>query len=247
MPIDHEELENDIAALVLGSAPESDRPRLLAHLQACSSCRELAARLGRITSVLPLEPEPVEPPARLHDRVLAAVAAAPHAAAPVRRRSQAVVPRFGIRLRSLPVGAAAAVLIAFVLGAGLGGGIFRGWPFGGTGPAASQSVAHHPLRGTGSMAGVQASAITLPADRLTLVDFKNMPPVPAGEVYELWLIEADGRALPAGVFTPDAGGSKVVLLTQDLGRTRELAVTVEKGPDGSPAPTQQPQLSGTIA
>ncbi len=48
-------------------------------------------------------------------------------------------------------------------------------------------------------------------------------------------------------FTPDPDGSKVVRLTQDLARTRSLAVTVERGPTGSPVPTQRPQLTGTLA
>ena len=55
---EHEELENAILGLALGSAEPEDRPRLLAHLQACSSCRELVGRLGTVTAVLPLEPDP---------------------------------------------------------------------------------------------------------------------------------------------------------------------------------------------
>jgi hypothetical protein len=252
MVSDHQELEDAIAALLLSAGSSDDRPRLLAHLRACSSCRELATRLARITSVLPLEPDPVQPPARLHDRVLAAVAAAPGAqpSPPVRRRPLVHMPRrAGLRpsLPSLRFGVAVAATLVFALGAGAGAGAVHGWPFGWGGQAGSQSVARHQLQGTGTMAGVQATAITLRADGLTLVDFKGMPPVPPGQVYELWLITPDGRALPAAVFEPDPGGSKVVLLTQDLRGTKKLAVTIEQGPDGAPVPTQQPQLSGTIA
>jgi anti-sigma factor RsiW len=246
MAVEHEELEDAIAALVLGSASPEDRPRLLAHLEACSGCRELAARLGRVTAILPMEPDPVEPPARLHGRVMAAVAAADQDdAPPVRQRRMILLPRprrFRLPLPSRRLGvAAAAVLVFFALGAGAGHSV----PFG-SGPVATQQVVRHPLRGTGSMVGVRASAVTLMSDGLTLVDFRDMPRPQAGQVYELWLITADGRALPAAVFEPDADGSKVVLVTQDLKGTRELAVTVEHGPDGSPVPTQAPQLSGQV-
>jgi anti-sigma-K factor RskA len=97
------------------------------------------------------------------------------------------------------------------------------------------------------MAGVQVSAVYLRRDGLTVVDFKDMPPTQPSQVYELWLITADGRALPAGVFVPDSNGSKLVLITQDLKGASELAVTIEPGPNGSPLPTQQPQLKGAIA
>src|SRR5713226_7463806 len=86
MAAEHEELESAILGLLLGSTEPEDRPRLVAHLQACSRCRELAARLGPVTAVLPLEPDPVAPPARLHGRVLAAVAAVGQEASRPRRR-----------------------------------------------------------------------------------------------------------------------------------------------------------------
>src|ERR1700738_5061258 len=88
MASEHEELENAILGMLLGSPEAEERPHLLAHLEACSSCRELASRLGLVTSVLPLEPDPIEPPARLQGRVLAAVAAVSREASPPPRRRQ---------------------------------------------------------------------------------------------------------------------------------------------------------------
>jgi Anti-sigma-K factor rskA len=250
MADEHEELENAILGLLLGSTGDDERPRLLAHLQSCSSCRELAARLGPVTAVLPLEPDSVEPPARLHGRVLAAVAAAGQEASPPPRRRQLLPLPLSRRLRVAPAGfrpaQAAAALLLFALGAGVGAGAVLGRPFGQSNQVQSQ-VARYTLRGTGSMAGVQSSAVYLRSDGLTLVDFRDMPPTQANQVYELWLITTDGRALPAGVFVPDPNGSKIVLVTQDLRGTRELAVTIEPGPNGSPVPTQQSQLKGEIA
>jgi len=252
MAIEHDELANLVPALVLGSVTPEEREQLLAHLEGCESCRELAAGLARGAAALALEPDPVEPPARLHGRVLAAVAAARQDAAPQQRRgSRSPLPRSprrSSRFRGMPLGLAAAAALAFVLGTGLGAGVAHvQLPFGPAGPAPASEVSRAPLHGTGSMAGVSATAVTLRADGVTLVDFKDLPALSPGQVYELWLITGSGQAVPATVFVPDARGSRVVVLNQDLAGTRQLAVTVERGPDGATAPSQPPQLSGRIA
>ena len=97
------------------------------------------------------------------------------------------------------------------------------------------------------MAGVQANAVYLKADSLTLVDFKYLPAPAPGQVYELWLIMGDGRAVPAGVFSPESDGSKVALIDRSLEGVKLVAVTSEPAPNGSQAPTQKPQLTGRIA
>src|SRR2546423_13002797 len=103
MASEHEELQNAILGLLLGSTEPEDRAGLLAPPQGCSSCRELAGKLGRVTAVLPLEPDPIEPPARLHERVLAAVAAVGQEASPPPRRRQLLPLPLPRRLRaSLP-------------------------------------------------------------------------------------------------------------------------------------------------
>src|SRR5215468_3060218 len=76
MTTEHNELESGIAAYVLGSADAEEYDRLRAHIEGCARCRALAVRLSRGLAALPLEPEPIEPPANLHGRVLAAAAAA---------------------------------------------------------------------------------------------------------------------------------------------------------------------------
>lgn len=251
MAIEHDELASLVPALVLGAVTAEERQRLRVHLEACSGCRDLAARLASGAAVLALEPDPVEPPARLHGRVLAAVAAVRQdAPPPPRRRSLSLLPRpqpFSLRLRGVPLGLAAAAL-AFVLGAGLGiGAVHLPVPFTATSPAPASEVARYPLHGTGSMAGVSATAVLLKRDGVTLVDFKDMPPLPAEQVYQMWLISGDGTAQPLGVFVPDGRGSRVVVIARELTAGRELAVTVEHGPDGAAAPSQRSQLSGSVA
>jgi hypothetical protein len=119
--------------------------------------------------------------------------------------------------------------------------------FPGQGQGTSPVAARYPLHGTGDMAGVTADAMVFRRDGLTVVDFRNLPQPAAGQVYELWLLTGDGTAQPAGVFVPDTGGSRVVLLTKDLRGTKGLAVTMEHGPGGAAAPSEAPRLSGRLS
>jgi len=253
MATEHDELASAIPALVLGSVTAEERHQLMLHLEGCAGCRALAARLARGAAVLPMEPDPVEPPARLRGRVLAAVAAARPDAPPqssplpipaVQRRPRVPTPMRGVRLGL--VAAAAAFVLGTLAGVGLG---HVPLPFGASRPGqvAAPVAARYRLHGTGAMAGVTADAVVVRQDGLALVNFEEMPQPPAGQVYELWLITGDGRALPAGVFVPDSRGSRVVVLTRDLRAATTLAVTVEQGPNGASAPSQAPQLSGHIA
>ena len=253
MPTEHDELAGAIPALVLGALAADERRQLVVHLEGCSSCRALAARLGKGAAALLLEPEPVEPPATLRGRVLTAVAAS-HQDAPavVRRRPlSSLFPRprpLRLRLGGRRLALAAATAFAFLLGTGLGLGLGRGQPpFWPSNRVPAPEVARFQLHGTGGMVGVSATAVALKRDGLTLIDFRDMPQPPAGKVYELWMISADGTARPAGVFVPDADGARVVLLTRDLDGAKQLAVTVEQAPDGAAVPSQTPQLTGTIA
>jgi anti-sigma-K factor RskA len=251
MSVDHEELENSIAAYMLGSADPEEEGRLRAHLEACASCRELAARLAPAVSSLPLEAEPVKPPRRLEDRVVAAAAATRGAKAPAARGIRRVrlpgPPRVRVRFSGMRASLAAAAVLLFAAGAIAGLSLDR---LGAPRPAApppAADVQRYQLAGSGPMAGVQANAVYLKRDSLTLVDFKYMPAPAPGQLYELWLVMGDGRAVPAGVFSPESDGSKVVLVDRNLEGVKLVAVTSEPAPNGSQAPSQAPQLTGRIA
>ncbi|HKA11244.1 MAG TPA: anti-sigma factor [Candidatus Dormibacteraeota bacterium] len=247
MTTEHNELESGIEAYLLGSADAEEYERLRTHIEGCSRCRALAARLSRGLAALPLAPEPVEPPAGLHGRVLAAAAAA--RAGGEQQRSR---PRFQMQERRRPrrvwlpgahaaLGAAAALLFGF--GAIAGVGLARLGPF----RQQPQTVERYQLAGSGQLAGVQASAVRLRDGGITLVEFRGLPEPPPGRVYELWLVRADGGAEPAAVFTPESGGTRALVLTADLSGVTTLAVTVEAGPNGARAPTQEPLIKGQIA
>ena len=72
---DHEELESNVAAWVLGALDRGEAEEVQAHVEGCASCRETVARLQRAVGAMPLAVDEVVPPARLRERVLAAAAA----------------------------------------------------------------------------------------------------------------------------------------------------------------------------
>lgn len=99
------------------------------------------------------------------------------------------------------------------------------------------------LRGTGpSTAGATGRAFL--SARGVIVDLRGMPDLPAGRVYQLWLIPPGQNPVSAGVFTVDAAGdaSMNVPLPADASAAQTVAVTMEDGPSGAAAPTVLPPL-----
>ena len=73
----------------------------------------------------------------------------------------------------------------------------------------------------------------------------NLPPLPAGRAYQLWILTAQPAPISAGLLKPDANGrvSAVFETPPDLPKPTAMAVTIE--PDGGvPAPTGDKYLVG---
>jgi anti-sigma-K factor RskA len=247
---EHDELESLVPGWVLGVLEPAEAESLRAHIATCPICRASAVRLRRVVGALPLEVDEVAPSPALRDRILAAAAATGDAATvvalPKTRSKQYRPPARPARLSDRPRGwvpayaAAATVVLALVVGLIAGDLVGRQAP-----PAAA--VVRSALVGHQGLATAKANVIDLKNDGVALVDFTGLPQVDSGKVYEIWLITAGGRADPAGVFVPDANGSKFVLVAKSLSGYAQMAVTIEVAPDGTQAPTQQPDLYGNLA
>jgi anti-sigma-K factor RskA len=247
---EHDELETLVAGWVLGALEPGEVESVRAHIETCPICRDAALRLGRVVGALPLEVEEVTPPAALRERILAAAATSQgsrRALAPPKTRTKQYRPATrSSNLSDQPRGwvsayaAAATVVLALVVGLIAGDVIGRQAP-------ASTPVVRTALVGHQGLASARANIIDLKSDGVALVDFSGMPQLDSGRVYEIWLITAGGRADPAGVFVPDTNGSKFVLVGRSLAGYAQMAVTIEVGPDGTLAPTQQPELYGSLA
>jgi anti-sigma-K factor RskA len=183
---------------------------------------------------LALGVEPVAPPADLRDRILAGAREGAEVV-PLRRE----LPRRS-RFR-LPVGMAAAIAVV-----ALGAGILVGQSIGHGTPAPAAQTTHFTLQGHGPLASVTASAVDLKSEGVAVVTFSGLPELPPGQVYEVWLITSGNRADAAGVFTPGPNGDAVFAVRKSLSGYSLMAVTIEAGPSGVSAPTQQPQIYGTV-
>ena len=240
----HDELESSLAAWLLGALDSPDDAEAVrVHVEGCASCREVAERLRRVVGALPLSVDEVAPPPRLRERVLAGAASARPPGTPAAIR--VVRPPKRARDRALPrIPLYAAAAIAVIA---LPTGVIAGEALRAPRAPVQSQVTHFTLEGHQDMAGARATVTDLRSDGVALIDFRGLPQPGAGRVYEVWLIKSGGSPEPAAVFVPDGNGAKVVLVNHSLAGYSVMAVTNEPGPDGSAAPTQQPQLYGSVA
>src|SRR2546428_794605 len=115
---EHEEIDDLLAAFVLGTTDPDEDELVRAHLEGCSTCSSTVQRLRRALGVFPLTAETATPPQRLRQQILAAAAASRQSeiAAPRRARVLRLRPP---RTRLWPAGAGwrsaavAAAIVAF--------------------------------------------------------------------------------------------------------------------------------------
>ncbi len=71
----------------------------------------------------------------------------------------------------------------------------------------------------------------------------NLPPAPAGKMYEMWLIPKTGAPKPAGMFQSESQGTAMYVMNGPIDRAQTKAVAVTMEPEaGSQAPTSTPMI-----
>ena len=227
------ELRELLGAFALGAVTPDEAAAVRAYLATHPDAEEELAELAAAAGVLPELAEPMAPPPGLRNRIAAVVAqdadvapstprltSPPRAPEPVRRP-----PSFWSR--PTPWAVAAAVLLL------LSAGLFD-WNV-----QLRNEIARQPaeqviaLAPTDAAPGASGEVRYVPAERLFLVDVRNLPPLGQGQVYEVWLIGSAGP-VPAGVFDQSTAQHAIVA---DRSRYQTLAITAEPGPLGTEAPT----------
>lgn len=239
----HEELRDLIAAYALDALEPEAASAVEAHLPACDECREELNRLQGVAAELAAGVAPVEPPAALRERVLAAA----------RPRRLAIVPS---RLQTAGLAAAAALILI------LGGVALVQFQRIRTltthmGALSSRLAAQErvlallasPTSRTTMLRGSVQANVRFVYDRATgqgALVVSDLRDPGASFVYQLWLV-AGQEPQSAGVFRPIPGQPIVIPVNADFRRYQTVAISVESGPQGSSAgPTSIPILSGTI-
>jgi anti-sigma-K factor RskA len=248
----HEQFAEDLALYALGSLDEDERFALEKHLEGCAACRRELDVLRGDMSLLALSVAGPVPPTHSRQRLMDAIAREPRVRSASTRGWLRAVPWFA---------AATLAILAFVVwrsNVGLRELVSRLQQHSADQLAQLEKARNvvTTLTSTDAMRVTLVAAETHPQPQgkafyvrdlssLVLVA-TNMPSLPAGKAYELWLIPTSGPPLPAGVFRPDAHGSATVL-NPPLPRgveAKTFAITMEPE-QGSSAPTSQPIMLGS--
>src|SRR5688572_2879386 len=238
----HDNLRDLLGAFALGAVDAQEAAAIRKHLATCAECQAELAELWAAVETLPDTVEPMEPPPALRDRIAAAVMAEPRPE-PHRVRVQepptvaspaqpATRPPEPIRrptrwTMATPWAAAAAAMLLVALGLFL-------WNMQLREQIAATTPETIALAPTDAAPGASGEVLYDPAGNLLVLDVQNLPPLAAGEVYEVWLIGADGVPAPAGVFDQSSDRHAIVA---DRAQFETLAITNEPGPLGTEAPT----------
>jgi anti-sigma-K factor RskA len=240
--MDQERFEDLKDSYVLGALPEEERLEFERYLMAHPDLQAEVEDLGTVAGLLAFSPREQEPPPELRRRIMATVEAEsvhPHTS----RRSWLAGLWDAAGIRDLALAAAAMLVIGLFSWSMLLQGEVRDLQ------GRVQSLQSQPqgpqmiaLGGVGTKQGARAELVTFEGDRAVLVA-ENMPPVPEGKTYQIWVIKGD-TPQPSGLFEPK-GDSIAAVVENPVEGADAVAVTVEpKG--GSKKPTTDPLLVGKV-
>ena len=242
--MDHGRFEELKDAYVLGALAEQERREFEEYLAAHPERQAEVDELEAVAGLLALAPPDHEQPPELRQRIMGVVeaeASRPRAERP--SRLARVWELLGAR--NLALGAAAVLVVGlFSWGTLLRAEIQdlqgRVQSLQGQVQGGPQMIA---LEGTGAKQGAQAKLVTLEGDRAVLM-VEDMPPLPEGKTYQIWVIGNDGAPEPSGLFEP-GGAALAAVVEHPVERTDTVAVTVEPE-GGSPKPTSDPMLVAEV-
>jgi anti-sigma-K factor RskA len=223
-----EETTDLLALEAVGALEPSERELLERHVATCATCTQARTQYADVASLLPTALEVVSPPARLRRQLMAQVYAEATASArvPWWRRLVAAIPAN----RAFTVVGAVAVVAAIVFGI---------WGAAGRNTPASTSYMVSGTAATGTL-DVDSSGTQ------GVLTVNGLNPLPATEVYEVWLIPPDGSPQGVAFLSPAPnGGAWTAVMHGDMALYKSIAATVEPS-GGSPTPSNTEVLSGQL-
>jgi anti-sigma-K factor RskA len=265
---EHHELREQAELYILGALPPVERDAFEAHIASCAECAAYVKALSPVTDALAHAAPQHDPPPALRARVLRSITGSPVKAAPVPRpvptRSSAALPWLA---------AAASLILAVALGmyaanlrARIGALELR------LQDATERAAAGERQLADVKRVSVEAQSqiAILVAPDLQRIDLQgqspapkasarafwsrsrglvftasNLPTVPPGKTYQLWVLTKQPAPISAGLFKPDPQGRVAAMFETppDLPQPIGMAVTIE--PDGGvPSPTGDKYLVG---
>ena len=255
----HEQFADDLALYALGELAGAERQELEEHLHTCAACRrELQALRGDL-GLLGLSSSGPQPPGRAKERLMRSIAAEP----PRVSEAAPLGPRRSLWWAWAATFAAVAMFVA-VLGMWRSNQRMNDLLAELTNRNQDQSVqldrlneelrllqspdaVHVSLNPMKSPRQPSGTAIFSPSQKRMLFMASNLPQVPEGKAYELWIIPMQGAPMPAGVFRPDEHGNAMMMdhpMPEGV-IAKAFAITVENA-EGSDKPTSPIMLMGEV-
>ena len=238
-----DDLRELLGAYALGAVDAREAAEMRAFLAHDLAAEVELAELLAAVSVLPELADPMSPPAGLRDRIsAAALADSPIQFAPVAfpatppptqfiglpaAPANVVRPKPVFWQRASVWATAAAALLVISLGLLYWNMQLRNET---TATIPVETVALAP---TNMAPGASGAVHYMPQQGVIMLDVKDLPPLPEGFVYEVWLI-GDSGPVAAGVFDDSTAQHAIAA---DRSQYTTLAVTMEPGPMGTEAPT----------
>ncbi len=254
---------DDLAGLyVLDALEPADQALVQAHLDSCPGAHAAFSEVGEVVPALASLIEPVDAPAALKARVLAAIATPARAVPAV-----SVVPetsaREAIRDEAIPMAAyrrpawaqwvlaAAAVLVIATLGswsivlqerassAEARAAVLAQALTAMADPTAQVAT----LRGTADVAGARGFA-AFPKSGPGYIVIVGLQPAPSGKTYQAWYL-VNGVPTSAGLMSVGQDGYAVLSGITEVDGTNLIALTVERA-GGASQPSGAPIVSGQV-
>lgn len=229
-------------AYALDAVEARERDRFTRHLDRCQSCASEVRGFREVATALALAVA-VEPPPELRARVMAAVARTPQEPAASRSEPRPVNPaRTWVPWLSGAV-AMAGIVLAVVFGLARAHTEQQLSQVRAQNQAIAAVLAAPDARliAQPTSAGGAASVVLDAARRKLVVVTSGLPSLPAGQVYQLWLI-GPKKIVSAGLLPPASSGRTAPVLASGLVAGDKLGLTVEPAP-GSAQPTTTPILA----
>lgn len=217
---------DDAAAYALGALSPSEAAEYRQHLAVCTRCREEFAALAPVADALASAVPQVPAPLDLKRRVMRAAREPPRDDQPLQRRRRR--PRPAWRLPALTAGIAAACVAAVL---------------------AFAAIQH----GHGSSRVVSARVMGSPGEAQLRISHNHaelvvsqLPPPPAGRIYEVWLRRGSTAPAPtSALFSVTTGGAATVDVPGDLRGISQVLVTQEPA-GGSRVSTHRPLIVASL-
>lgn len=264
----HEQFAEDLALHALGSLEGAERQALEEHLQGCASCRRDLEVLRGDLGLLALTAAGPKPPARARQRLMSAIANEPRRAGAVASTEPGKRSWWSNFERPVLGWTTAAALALVCIGLLRQNSMLQrnvaslGAQFqaqladreskleqanGVVATLLDPEATKIELVAAGNKPQPRGKAIYERRNRNLIFFASNLPQLPAGKIYELWLFPASGGApIAAGLFKPDSRGSATVVnppLPEGI-EVKNFVVTLEPESGSHESPRGTPVIVG---